>query len=80
MKVYQITAKGSLSTLDGMYAIASKEVYTSPPTSIQKEVFKQKCTKCNGAKDLYSLDPNAPIEIGVLVLNLIDNGKILKRN
>lgn len=76
--VYQLQAKGSLAVFGGSpKAILSKELYTVPPGDAEKSAFRKKCTKCDGAADLYSLDPDSEITISVVEMELQDNGDIL---
>jgi len=77
MKVYQLRARGVLTNLNGRHTLFSKEIYTSPPTSFVKDEFRKKCIKCEGAADLYSLDPKSDIDISVSVRELVDNGELL---
>ncbi len=78
MIIYQIVAKGSLACFGGSpHTIKSKELYTSPPGHREKEAFRQKCIKCEGAADLHSLDTESDISISVAEYELIDNGDFL---
>lgn len=77
MTVYQIVAKGSLSIFSGSGSIVSKEIYTALPSKTEKEAFRERCIKCDGAADTRSLDPKYEIRISVVSYTLIDNGKLL---
>lgn len=70
MTIYQMQAIGPLFALDGKGAIASKKVYTAPPSKAEIEEFKQKCGPEHGG--IYDLDPTK-IKIRITKLDLIDN-------
>lgn len=78
MIIYQIVAKGRLALFgDSPQKMFSKEIYTSPPGDDEKEAFKKRCIKTDGAADMWSLDPNNKIEISIQSYDLIDNGDLL---
>lgn len=78
MTVYQLVAKGHLACFGGStHSIASKELYTAPPGDAERTAFRERCVKCEGGRDLFSLDPDAEIIISTLPLELVDNGDLL---
>lgn len=80
MRIYQLQARGSLAVFGGSpKAILSKELYTAPPGGAEKSAFRERCVKCDGAQDLYSLDPDAEITISVVEMELQDNGGVLTK-
>lgn len=76
--VYQIQAEGLRAFVGGgTKIIRSALLYTAPPSEAEKSAFLERCFKCDGPKDLCSIDPDHDVKISVLEMDLQDNGAVL---
>ena len=79
MKIYQLMAHGNLTAFENSYKVHSKEVYkTEEQARKAMPKFSNMVTTPRTEYDLMTLDKKG-LEITILCLNLVNNGKGGKR-